>query len=110
MSAAARRLPVAWDGHPIQWSDFTEDPTMCRLSEDGTTFEAVPPGLCWHCGVLAEAVTAEGRVRIPHWPYRLVLRRCTRCGHDRVRNPLTGQEWDLDESDYGPSGSWEDAS
>jgi len=110
MTAAARRLPVAWDGHPVEWGEFTTDPTMCRLNEEGTEFEALPPDLCWHCGVRAERVTAEGRVLIPNWPYRLVLRRCTRCGHDQVRNWLTGQEWDLDESDYGPDGSWENAS
>ncbi|OLL21232.1 MULTISPECIES: hypothetical protein [unclassified Rhodococcus (in: high G+C Gram-positive bacteria)] len=109
MNATARRLPVAWDGHPVEWGEFTADPFMCQVNMDGTS-EPLPPGMCWHCGVRAEHVTTEGRVVIPNWPYRLVLRRCTRCGHDRVRNPLTEQEWELDESDYGPSGSWEDAS
>lgn len=108
MTATARRLPVAWDGHPVEWDEFESGPIMCRLNEEGTGLEALPPDLCWSCGVRAERVTAEGRVVIPNWPYRLVLSRCTRCGHDRVRNPLTGKEWDLDESDYGPDGSWED--
>ena len=109
MTAADRRLPVACDGHPVEWGEFTADPFVCQINADGTS-EPVPLDLCWHCCVRAERVTAEGRVLIPNWPYRLVLRRCTRCGHDRVRNPLTGQEWDLDESDYGPDGSWEGAS
>ncbi|UYP17750.1 hypothetical protein OED52_13820 [Rhodococcus sp. Z13] len=109
MTAEQRRLPVAWDGHPVTWGEFTPDPFMCRTEADGTS-EPLPPAMCWHCGVRADRVTAEGRVDIPHWPYRLVLRRCTRCGHDHVWNPQTGQEWDLDEGDYGPDGSWERAS
>lgn len=108
MTAATRRLPVAWDGYPVEWGAFESEPFMCQVNMDGTS-EIVPPELCWHCGVRAERVTAEGTVEIPNWPYRLMLSRCTRCGHDRVRNGSTGQEWDLDESDYGPSGSWEDA-
>lgn len=37
--------------------------------------------------------------------YRLTAFRCPGCGHDQVLDD-TEQLWDLDEADYGDSGSW----
>lgn len=39
----------------------------------------------------------------------LVAFRCVDCGHDVVHDRRTGEDWDLDETDYGPDGSTVDA-
>ncbi|WP_157662861.1 hypothetical protein [Prescottella equi] len=105
-TATDRCLPVAWDGHPVEWGPFSSTVFICRVEADGTSTAVLD--MCWNCGVHADRVQCEGRVDIPHFEYVLHLYRCTRCGHDQVQNPRTRDLWDLDESDYGPDGSWEE--
>lgn len=115
MSGLAQ-MPVAWDGHPVTWSKWEPAPTICinvglydEVGEPlGTT------DTCSHCHLHTERWTCRGTVTPSHFglvtPLRrstdLIATRCGRCGGTSVYDADTDQAWDLDDSDYGPTGSW----
>lgn len=124
-----RRLPATWDGVPVEWTDWRLDRTT--LAYHAPLDELV----CGKCGTVDESMHAMGKrppaegemvrstqtrklksgrtyereVWVPAWPvYDLFAARCRHCGHDTVTDQRTGQAWDVDDSDYGPNGSWAD--
>lgn len=110
-------LPPRWDGLPVQWGDWSDTAGM---------FICPPPRRperCAHCGTTAAALintgriftdeasapTAIGRARLNggrHLVGLISAFRCPCCERDRVLDP-TGQEWDLDDTDYTDDGSWD---
>ncbi|CAB0542574.1 hypothetical protein CIP107521_00691 [Corynebacterium diphtheriae] len=101
------RVPERWDGHTIDWGEWTQAPFICgpaslRACENcGCT----NPGIM--CSGWVEQSNHAGNVVILRTAQkkRLILRRCTGCAKTSVWD---GQQfWDLDEEDYGPKGSYE---
>lgn len=120
-------LPPSWDGQRVTWDRWLEvrgsliahapaDQTACHacgLIDDplvavglveptpGATFSSVRVKRTRRSGRAYEAT-----VDVPAWPcLDLVAFRCRGCGHDTVLDQRTGEAWDLDASDYGPTGS-----
>lgn len=99
--ATANPLPVAWDGQGVSWDEWAEIATfICArtLKKSRTACECCEAdpkvSLVIHGHVGAEKVL-------------LTLLRCPNCGADTVVD-WNNNAWDLDESDYGPDGSWDD--
>lgn len=99
-----RRLPVAWDGLPVEWTplELHHPPRICP---------PIPPDPCDGCGQVTRKLRAFGTITgtttvviLGALP-RLMLLRCIQCGHDIVGDGTN--LWDLDDSDYGPEGSWD---
>lgn len=119
-------LPPSWDGVPVEWSTWSQDRT--------TIIHHAPPEqmACDQCGAVDEAMFSfgtrpppdgatfsttitkttrsghqyESRRDVPAWPVMdLVAARCRHCWHDVVTDQRTGERWDLEEEDYGPTGS-----
>lgn len=105
-----RRLPVAWDGHPITWDSPLAEYTVTHPN----------PEPCRKCGQTRE-LTAGGYYsdgQVDFWRgddgrlhrlvafHRLTLFRCWQCGRDEVYEHDAQAVWDLDDTDYGPDGSW----
>jgi hypothetical protein len=109
-------LPARWDGHPVQWSQW---------SDTATVFACPPPKPqpCTRCGSVAASRVNIGRVwtdpsSAPPAISRGRLRggrhlvgvitafRCPDCGQDQVLDSC-GTTWDLDETDYCADGSWD---
>lgn len=119
-------MPHLWDGHPVSWTPWEPGPIMCRAideySEDGVPLAShapcefchMPAGV-WACTGIVErdsAVTATRRgdlTVLSMTPATRVLAafRCDRCGATTVHDMWDDKVWELDESDYGPGGSWE---
>lgn len=115
---ASHPLPRAWDGRAVAWD---------RWEREIPSFICPPPKpeRCT-CGSLASPYTARGLrdpdpehvrrlKRLPRigirrplvWPvYDLFATRCPDCGEVSVWDAEADQHWTLDESDYGPTGSW----
>lgn len=128
LSLVAQRpdLPPAWDGAPVEWSEWSTGHTTLALHIPADKLA------CDHCGTVEEPsinfgkrppehptvmttrtkTTRSGRKyevphEIPSWPIRdLIAARCRHCGHDTVHDLRTDERWDLDESDYSPAGSY----
>lgn len=97
--ATAGALPIAWDGQDIAWGEWsTVAAFICARSakKSYTT--------CEHCGHDPQvSLVIQGHVG----DRQLMLLRCPDCGADTVVD-WEQTVWDLDESDYGPDGSWDD--
>ena len=97
-------LPVAWDGLPVTWGPWRPEPwTTAR-------FHFADMGACQHCGSLtpgrtAMAYTTTTAPDSTHLQLRLHLTRCGDCRHDVVVDLTDQQVYDLDVTDYGPTGS-----
>ncbi|MEW2484176.1 hypothetical protein AB0876_31785 [Mycobacterium sp. NPDC049093] len=110
-------LPPRWDGLPVQWGEW---------DDTGRMFICPPPkkpSRCDKCGSTRSRLFCTGRIWTdPSTAPRAIGRarlqrgrqlvglisafRCPECRHDTVRD-LNGQEWDLDETDYGDEGSFD---
>ena len=100
-----RPLPSAWDGEQVWWNDWIDGATSLDFH---LPLEDVA---CQGCGAIETPLRSVGRYanRLLHYR-RLHATRCRSCGHDTVtewNEDGLGPTWDLDESDYGPDGSWE---
>lgn len=100
-------LPVLWDGVPVTWGAW---------HSGASSFEFHAPLAeiaCRRCGLLESRQIAVGTVH--HHPEHaggriaselaLFAFRCPGCLHDEVWDRRTDETWDLDPSDYGPTGS-----
>ena len=100
-----RPLPVAWDGKPVTWGDWENHQTTFTLH--------APPEewACHRCGGMHGHDTARGVIQDASLtPRKLWAMRCRTCGHDTITewdHKHQWRTWDLDETDYGPDGSWE---
>lgn len=99
--ATANPLPVAWDGAQIVWSQWRAGNVfICARGPSKSE------GTCTECGSRSpRMLSIRGHVYQPQ--YYLSLMRCPNCGADSVVD-WEGNAWELNESDYGPDGSWED--
>jgi hypothetical protein len=90
-------MPVAWDGVPVEWTYWQPETVQ---------FVCPPkkPTACDRCGVVSrrrtECVGKVGHV------IRFRAIRC-RCNQITVYDSETDTCWLLDQSDFGPAGSWE---
>lgn len=111
-------LPTHWDGARITWEGWKEqiDVQICPPPKKpdtctrcgSTTPQPVNNGTIW---ASTAGVTPIRRARI-HFPDEVVIGnlvafRCPDCRTDSVLDMRTGELWDLDETDYLESGSWE---
>lgn len=97
--ARPRKLPRLWDGRAVEWGSWHGEPVnlCCRGGPDP----------CHGCGLDRPRAVAIGKGRNAAGEWRLlVAHRCTACGADRVYDDDTGKLWELDDDDYGPSGSY----
>jgi DNA-directed RNA polymerase subunit RPC12/RpoP len=94
-----RPLPVAWDGVPVDWRPWR--PWHQVFICDRSRRKPAPAERCTSCGQLWRPMSAVG---IVDGIAALTANRCTSCGSDVVTDQL-GDVWDLDETDYGPTGS-----
>lgn len=103
-------LPVAWDGAPLTWTPWEPEPVM---------FLCPPrPTPCPACTQLLtrRRLVSRGTTSVEVGTGRLLYAyRCQQplfrspggpCNHDQVVDLHTGESWDLDPTDYGPTGSW----
>lgn len=101
-----RPLPDLWDWEPVQWGEWSPPRRSTLLLH--MPAEAMA---CEKCGTVDENLVAFGkRPARPSMGQDRPLRdlyayRCRHCGHDTVTDQRTGEHWDLDESDYGITGS-----
>lgn len=100
------RVPERWDGHPIDWDEWTQAPFICGR----TSLHACENCGCTNSGIMrsgwVEQSSYGGNVVILRTAEKkhLILLRCTGCAKTSVWD---GQQfWDLDEEDYGPEGSY----
>jgi hypothetical protein len=107
-------LPPLWDGQAVQWSAWTDEGGIAGRT---TLMFHVPADhwACTGCGWIRDTeLRAVGtlmpdRVNPGKFPHiRLLVRRCPGCRLDQVTDISTGEVWDLDETDYGDTGSWLD--
>jgi hypothetical protein len=107
-------LPPLWDGQVVQWSPWTDEGGI-----DGRTTLVfhVPADhwACTGCGWIRDTELRAVGTLMPDsvadtaWPVvRLIVRRCPGCQLDQVTDISTGEVWDLDDTDYGDTGSWLD--
>ena len=117
LRAVSQPLPVAWDGRKVDWEPW-----------ERSTVQICPaPASRCTCGAVAPPFTARGlrhpdegdlarAAAIPrigrHTPllaprYDLFATRCPGCGETDVWDMISDKHWTLDDSDYGPTGSWE---
>lgn len=100
--AAASPLPVAWDGERVSWDEWAEVATFicARTLKKALT-------ACDRCQTDPKvSLVVHGHVGKAE--SLLTLLRCPNCGADTVVD-WNDDVWDLDESDYGPDGSWDTA-
>lgn len=120
-------LPPAWDGVPVEWSEWSKGNT--------TLVHHIPLEqlACGECGALDEPSVSFGKrpvaagetltatrtkttkrgdkyevpYEVPAWPVRdLIASRCRHCNHDVVTDLRTNERWDLEDGDYTPLGSY----
>lgn len=102
-------LPPKWDGASVEWlGEWEEEPwTSHRFHAPLADFACRN-----RCGSLAPRLTRRGVVGDPSVTaiHRLLLyvTRCPDCGHDTVLRLDTDEAWDLDDTDYGPDGSYDE--
>jgi hypothetical protein len=116
---ASHPLPTAWEGRRVEWG---------RWAAPVSAFICPPPRKPGRCGCgsssspytarglrhpdednrrRAESLPRIGRRRPLVWPlYDIHAFRCPDCGEVTVWDTATDEWWTLDESDYGPTGSW----
>lgn len=94
-----RILPAKWDGLPVQWDGWQEPLIFCP---------PLPETACLACGMAVPKSANRGvrRTQLGSLP-ALHAFRCQNCGHDQVNELGSDVVWDLDSSDYGTEGSWE---
>lgn len=100
-------LPVAWDGEPVSWDEW--------IWQASGIIHLTPPNCpkcstsTWsHWWASGRTLQQHHKLREPAWIIRLQATRCATCGHDQVYDLDTHETWDLDETDYGPCGSYAD--
>lgn len=107
MDPAARPLPVRWDGVAVEWTEWGAEQVFLCPPE--------PPRPCAGCGLIRPRSMCRGirhrKGRDPHTGRQRYLRslfayRCSACGRDEVHESGSTDWWVLDETDYGPDGSW----
>lgn len=112
-AAVHRRFPVAWDGHTIRWG--RPDSPLVEL-----VLSHPVPEPCGRCGRTRHLVAGgsytdgerefwrddAGQLHSHVAYHRITLFRCWQCGHDEVLEHDSRTMWDLDDTDYGPEGSW----
>ncbi len=107
MTVRANDLPTKWDGVPVTWGGWEDQPWTTLVFH-------VKQTPCGKCGSLAQPKLNKGlalrdsRVDALVRCFRLFAYRCPDCHHDQVYEMTPGDEdrlWDLDETDYGSEGS-----
>lgn len=99
-------LPLAWDGVPIVWEQWS------KRIVSSLDFALGPPS-CTGCDLHSSLWSATGwwarSAMGSQWQRRGMrnfhAERCGWCGHTSVFTRHDEQSWDLDETDYGPAGS-----
>lgn len=98
--AIANPLPVAWDGQGVSWDEWADIATFICVRH-----LKKPRPACSRCRTSPRvSLVIHGHVGTEDLP--LTLLRCPNCGADTVVD-WNNNAWDLDESDYGPDGSWD---
>ena len=116
-------LPPRWDGHLVEWHGWETQldvfvcpppkPACCRAC--GTKAAAlVNRGTVWTDPESADPVVAIGRARLRrgrHLVGNVHAYRCPDCRTDTVLDGVgpDAQVWELDETDYLDTGSWDRA-
>lgn len=100
--SSANPLPVAWDGKEVEWDEWAEAATFtcARTLKKSRT-------ACDRCQADPK-MTLVLHGHVGEEELLLTLLRCPNCGADTVVD-WDNDVWDLDESDYGPDGSWDTA-
>lgn len=101
-------LPHLWDGRPVQWSTWQDQRLPSLVFHVPADHWA-----CTGCGWIRDTELRSVGTLMPtggeqHPVVRLLVRRCPGCLLDEVTDIATGQVWDLDDTDYGQTGSWPD--
>lgn len=111
-------LPAAWDGRAVAWTPWGRalvvqicpPPKAERCSCGSTDRPFTSRGLRdpdAEAAAVADALPRIGRRSPLVYPlYDLHAFRCPGCGEVEVWDQATDERWTLDESDYGPTGSW----
>lgn len=100
-------LPPSWDGRAITWDPWGDEPAnfACR----GRRSHDLTP-TCPACRRTGWRLMCHGRTQVDPTVsvHRLIAYRCRHCGHDTVTSISADgmQDWDLDDSDYQDTGSW----
>lgn len=107
-----RALPTHWDGHQVRWSVWGQ------AWSTAAWHAPVDQVACQTCGALDHRRTCTGVYWVDPGALltapgtrRLLATRCVHCGTDEVtelapRTMAPCHTWVLDDSDYGPGGSW----
>lgn len=96
--ATASALPIAWDGDEITWGEWS---TLAAFICARTLKKS--SSACDQCGHESRvSLVIRGTIG----DRQLMLLRCPGCGADTVVD-WAQTVWELDESDYGPDGSWD---
>lgn len=101
------RLPPAWDGRPVDWHGWhqpIEARALFPCENNGLRRDPQPCSGCGHPFQpwWAQGLTADGRTSI-------TVERCGFCNTTIAfeTGPDGTSEWTLDDSDYGPEGSFD---
>lgn len=97
----AHDLPPLWDGEPVEWREWRDEPVMFICTR-GRRKQPDPPKRCARAAGTARETTQGligGLVRLH------VVRCCHDCCQDTVLDLETNEVWDLDDTDYGDAGS-----
>jgi len=102
MVVRANDLPVSWDGEPVDWCGWGDEPWTTWI------FHHKPvPCVCG--SVAPQQVNAgaidEVTIGKTFSVVRLFAYRCPGCSLDTVVDLRAGTTWELDETDYGSGGS-----
>lgn len=98
-------LPELWDGEPVRWEAWEERIHVTHLDNS-----------CDGCGLASSLWQATGFFEKSstgsEWKRRGMRNfhavRCGWCGHTTVYTMHDEQSWTLDETDYGPAGSYDE--
>jgi hypothetical protein len=105
-------LPPLWDGQAVQWPPWTDEGGFA--GRGSLVFHVTDDQwACTGCGWIRDTdmravgtLMPDGATGFPR--RRFLVRRCPGCRLDQVTDISTGEVWDLDETDYGDTGSWLD--